>query len=417
MEGEGMQEIDGREDSDFETACRFVIRLGTLAHGYGPQTRRIESYLSRVTTALGYSGIFSSTPTGISFAFRKKDQLWHNTHLVSLTGSGFNLAKLAMVGELVSALEAKKISVVDAIERLDEIDMTPPPYGRAVVALGYALCGAGFAGFLKGSWWDIILSVALSIVVYFIIAATEHSSQRVTLWVPFLCAFIAAVASALLHSLLPGIQVYLITLSAIIYLIPGFSVSMGIIELTMSHVISGMINLMNGLISLLMLFAGAWLGIGAVNAFLHMQRGQEASVDAALTWLFVMMLSAGLCLAFQTPPRDLFWALAGCAIAYGGILLGGRIQGANLGNFLGTTLAVIFSNVWAEKTGRPTSIVLIPATVFMVSGSIGFRGLVAMSAGNTALGQSEFVQMFVVALTIGAGMIVGNTLYRPRITL
>lgn len=62
-------------------------------------------------------------------------------------------------------------------------------------------------------------------------------------------------------------------------------------------------------------------------------------------------------------------------------------------------------------------IVLLPAIVFLVSGSIGFRGLVAMSSGNTALGQSEFIQMFVVALTIGAGVIVGNTLYRPRITL
>jgi len=412
-----MQEADDREDSDFETACRFVIRLGTLTHGYGPQTRRLESYLSRVTTALGYSGIFSSTPTGIWFAFRKKDQLWHNNHLVSLAGSGFNLAKLAKVGELVSALEAKKITVADAIERLEEIDSMKPPYGRALTALGYALCGAGFAGFLKGSWWDIILSIVLSIVVYFIVAGTENSSQRLRLWVPFLCAFIAAVASALLHSLLPGIQVYLITLSAIIYLIPGFSVSMGIIELTMSYVISGMINLMNGLISLMMLFAGAWLGTGAVNALLKVQGGQDGSVGSSLVWLFVMMLAAGLCLVFQTPQRDLLWALAGCAIAYLGILLGGQIQGVNMGNFLGTTLAVIYSNVWAEKTGRPTSIVLLPAIVFLVSGSIGFRGLVAMSSGNTALGQSEFIQMFVVALTIGAGVIVGNTLYRPRITL
>ncbi|MGV8123212.1 MAG: threonine/serine exporter family protein [Candidatus Xenobiia bacterium LiM19] len=92
-------------------------------------------------------------------------------------------------------------------------------------------------------------------------------------------------------------------------------------------------------------------------------------------------------------------------------------SGSNLGNFIGTTFAVIFSNVWAKKTNRPTSIVLLPASVFLVSGSIGFRGLVAMSSGNTVLGQHEFIQMFVVASTIAAGMIVGSSIYKPKITL
>lgn len=412
-----MKQTDSGEEADFETACRFVVKLGTLAHGYGPQARRLESYLSRVIKALGYSGIFSSTPTSISFIFIKNDELWHRTHLVSLTGTGFNLAKLAEVGELVSSVEERKITIAEATERLDEIDRKSPPFGKAVVAMGYALCGAGFAGFLQGSWWDILLSIILSIVVYFIVACTEHSSERVTLWMPFLCAFITAVISAALHPLLPGIKVYLITLSAIIYLIPGFSISMGVIELTTRHVVSGIINLMNGLVSLVLLFAGAWAGISIVAAALPVNSVNYTPVGSALIWLFVILLAAGLCIVFQTPPRDLFWALAGCAIAYGGILLGEAVQGVNLGNFIGTTFAVIFSNVWAENTNRPISIVLLPASVFLVSGSIGFRGLVAMSSGNTVLGQHEFIQMFVVASTIAAGMIVGNSIYKPKITL
>jgi hypothetical protein len=41
--------------------------------------------------------------------------------------------------------------------------------------------------------------------------------------------------------------------------------------------------------------------------------------------------------------------------------------------------AAICVNLWARQTLRPTSITLLPAIVLLVSGSIGFRGLV----GNT----------------------------------
>jgi hypothetical protein len=40
-----------------------------------------------------------------------------------------------------------------------------------------------------------------------------------------------------------------------------------------------------------------------------------------------------------------------------------------------------------------------------------------MATGNVATGEQQFIQMFVVALTIAAGLLVGNTIVRPRGTL
>jgi len=40
-----------------------------------------------------------------------------------------------------------------------------------------------------------------------------------------------------------------------------------------------------------------------------------------------------------------------------------------------------------------------------------------MAAGQTAMGEQQFLQMFVVALTIAAGLLVGNTIVRPKATL
>ncbi|MGB5705567.1 MAG: threonine/serine exporter family protein, partial [Arenicellales bacterium] len=162
----------------------------------------------------------------------------------------------------------------------------------------------------------------------------------------------------------------------------------------------------------------AWLGVGMMSMLFSVPAATAGTpIDAQWLWLFMPPLILGLCVIFQTPRRDFLAACFGCAIAYGGILLGSVIAGGNLGNLIGTIIAVVFANLWAGKTGRPTSIVLLPAIILLVSGSIGFRGLASMAAGQTAIGEQQFLQMFVVALTIAAGLLVGNTISRPKNTL
>jgi uncharacterized membrane protein YjjP (DUF1212 family) len=405
------------DDAIFDQACRFIIKLGTVAHGYGPNATRLESYLSRVTTALGYRGVFRSTPTEIVFAFSQEGEPWQRTHLAAMTGTGLDLTRLAKVGELVDALESGEISISDASVRLDEIDKTPHPWGNLTGAVSYAFVGSAFAVLLSGVWWDVLFSALLSLVVYGMVLLAGRFGERMSAWLPISSAFVAGFLAAAAKVLFPELNIVLVTLSAILVLIPGFSISVGVVELVSNHVVSGTANLMNGLVYLVKQFAGAWLGIGLAGLLWSSSTAAGTPVNAQWLWLFMPALIVGLCVVFQTAPRDFLWACLGCTIAYGGILIGSAIEGGNLGNLLGTILAVAFANVWAGKTRRPTSIVLLPAIVLLVSGSIGFRGLAAVAAGQVATGEQQFLQMFVVALTIAAGLLVGNTIVRPQATL
>ncbi|MGB5384786.1 MAG: threonine/serine exporter family protein, partial [Lutimonas sp.] len=119
------------------------------------------------------------------------------------------------------------------------------------------------------------------------------------------------------------------------------------------------------------------------------------------------------CLAFQTSRRDLPWAVLVSGITYLSVLAGSAVLDSNMGNLLGAIVAVIIANFWAQKTGRPASIVLIPSIVLLVSGSIGFRGLASMAEGDVHLGVQQFFQMFVVAITILAGIMIGYTIVKP----
>ena len=60
---------------------------------------------------------------------------------------------------------------------------------------------------------------------------------------------------------------------------------------------------------------------------------------------------------------------------------------------------------------------MLHAIILLGSGSIGFRGLAAMTAGQIATGEQQLLQMFVVALTIAAGLLVGNTIVQSKVTL
>jgi uncharacterized membrane protein YjjB (DUF3815 family) len=307
--------------------------------------------------------------------------------------------------------------VSEATDRLDEIDKTPQVWGVASNAISYAFVGSGFAVLLSGGWWDVVLSAAFSLVVYGMVLLAGRLGERTAEWLPLSTAFVAGALAATAKFLLPEVNGVLLTLAAILVLIPGYSISVGIIELVGKRVVSGTANLMSGLVYLAKQFAGAWLGVGVVKSFLTIPASAGSPVDAQWLWLFVPLLIVGLCVVFQTAPRDFLWAAVGCAVAYAGILFGSAIAGSNLGNLFGTTIAVVFANFWARATKRPTSIVLLPAIVLLVSGSIGFRGLAAMAAGQMATGEQQVLQMFVVALTIAAGLLVGNTIAKPRVTL
>jgi uncharacterized membrane protein YjjB (DUF3815 family) len=217
---------------------------------------------------------------------------------------------------------------------------------------------------------------------------------------------------------IPELNIVTVILSSIAVLLPGYTVTLGVIELVSQDVVSGTTNLTNGLVYLVKQILGSWLGVGLVSALLTIPTAAAGTpANPVWLWLFIPLVIAALGFIFQTNPRDFLWVCVACAVAYGGTLLGSAIVSANLGTLLGTIFTVIFANLWAKLTNRPVTIVLLPAIVLLVSGSIGFRGLAVIAEGQTAIGLQEFFQMFVVALLIAGGLLVGNTIVKPKTTL
>ena len=403
-------------EEKFDDVCRFIIRLGKAAHVYGSPAIRLESYLNRVTKVFGLEGQFHATPISMVFAFKKEEGDWQRINLTSVSG-GLDLTKLPMLDEIVDEIVAGNLSIAEADSRMNEVEKAADPYGNLVVGLGYVALGAGIAGLFSGSWLDVLFSALLSIVVYLMVWLGGNKGGWIADLIPLSTALVAGVLATVLKHAFPELNYVLVTLSAIIVLVPGYSVSMGIAEIVNNHVVSGLTNLINGLVYLFKQFIGAWLAFSIINGIWMMPTTAGASpVDPTWLWVFVPAIFIGLIIVFQTAPRYLIWAFISCTIGYLGVEYGGDWLGSNMGNLIGAGLVGIFANTWEWKMGKPGSIVLLPAITVLVSGSIGFRGLVATAQGNAA-GTGQFMDMFLIAITLTAGLVIANTIVKPKKSL
>ena len=399
----------------FEDAWQFIVKAGLAAHRYGSTAGRLESFLVGLSKKFGYEGVFRSTPSDIVFAVRETPGSPQRVELIATPTPGVDLDKLARLGDLLQEVEAGTLSLADSFGRLDAIDKVSPPWGRFASMLGYAFTGIGLAPLLGGGWADALFAMLFSILVYGLVLLSARLGPFASDWLPFSTAFVVGVLATVVKFWVPELNFVLVILASVAILLPGYTISLGAGELVAGHIASGAANLMNGLICLFKQVAGGWLGVIAAGFVIPLAAmGPANPVEPVWMWLLVPTIIVGLCLAFQTSHRDLPWAALVCGIAYLGILAGSALLNSNLGNLVGTIIAVVVANLWARKTGRPSSIVLIPAIVLLVSGSIGFRGLASMAGGDLLLGAQQFLQMFVVAMTIFVGIVVGHTVIRPQ---
>jgi len=405
------------DDKATKLKYQFIINFGKAAHAYGSSSIRLEIYLGRLSDVLKIDGHFRVTPNQLIFAFNEEDKIGQTTHLSSVISGSFDMHKLAKLDELASELDTGEISIEEAFNRLKEIQKLKKPFGYSWTGLSYIFAGVGFAGILFGSWMDILFSGLMSLIVYGIVLISKNSKERWAGLIPISTAFAVAVLSVLLkHFFISELNYIAVTLSAIIILIPGYSVSIGISELVNSHVISGLTNLINGLVYLLKQFVGAWVGFTLVLAFINVNPAVAQPIDPIWMWMLIPILIIALPIVFQTSANDFGWAVLSCAMAYLGFLLGSELGDNNIGVLIGAVLAGIFANTWEWKTKKPGSIVLLPAIMILVSGSIGFRGLVSVAQGD-ADGTAQFLEMFIIAATLAAGFIIADALIKPKYNL
>jgi uncharacterized membrane protein YjjP (DUF1212 family) len=392
---------------------RFILTMARALHTAGTTAQGLEDSLALLARGLDLTNAqFFSTPTSIMCAFGELER--QETHLLRLAPAGPNLARLSKLDRVVTDVLDGTISTREALERAEVIEREPSPFGALTTILAFGLGSAGIASFLGGGVKEIAVGGVLGIITGSLESAAQRWAGLARVYEPiaaFAAAFLATSVAALLGPYAQSTAI----LAGIVVLLPGLVLTNAVRELAERHLASGTARLAGAAMILLGLVFGVALGDGAASALFGVVR---AVTPAALPWwgIAIALVATGVSfvVVLKAERRDTGWIVLACFVSY--LLASALVRGAGpeIGLFLAALVDGVASSLWGRWRDRPQSVVMVPAILMLVPGSVGFRSLNSLLEQNVIAGVQTAFAMVLAATALSAGLLVAASIADGR---
>lgn len=403
---------------DRRSAEALLERVAELLHALGTPAHRLERVLGRVAAQLGVEAQFLSTPTSLIFAFGSGEG--QRTHLRRVEPGEVDLGKLVEFDEALEDLEDGILTLDQTRARVEEVAAAPPRYGALPVTLAFGAASAGASVLFGGGWAELTITFCIGLGIGML--ARLLRGEAVRLFEP-LSAFLAAGVSLSIARGLVPMSDSIVTLSALIVLVPGLTMTVAMIELATRHLVSGMARLAGALTVFLTIAFGVamgralvgmvWPGVPSGGAL----GGAVVPLTAWMQWLALGLAPLAFAVLFQARWRELPWILAAGWVGIAVSRAGGAELSLELQSFLGALAVGLISNLFARALDRPASVPLMPGILLLVPGSVGYRALDLFLARDAVAGLETGFQAALVAVALVGGLLVSNVLLPPRRSL
>lgn len=397
-----------------EAEVGFVLALGQALHRYGTPAHRLEQSLGRVCQQLNLDAEVFSTPTTIIMSFGAPADL--KTRMMRVEGGELDMGKLAQVDALADAVLAQSITIEEGVAKLDAIIKGRSRFGRGLSTFVHGVTAGSLAVFFGGGLVDVALAGAIGLTLGLLAQLLKRSTDQARVFELIGAAFTAFTADVFSTSSYP-ISPSLVTLAALVVLLPGMSLTVAMTELATRNLIAGTARLMSAVIVLLELVVGVALGERVAHAIVDVHHSTAIPLPEYANWLALAASSVAVAILVQAQVRAFGWIVGGCFVAYVGSRLGTTWLDSQLGVLVGAFALGCLSNVYARLLDRPSQVVSVPAVLLLVPGGMGFRGMASLLNEDTLTGVETLFAMFIVATAIVAGLLIANAVVPPRRSL
>jgi len=390
---------------------RFVLALGRAMHRYGTPAHRLEEALAIVCRELSLQAEVLSTPTFLTVRFGDPAEL--RTSMMRVTPPELDLAKLAKLDALADAVGDREIDPVAGLEQIAAIEQAPRAWGLVPETITAALTPAAVTVFFGGGVRDIAAAATVGLVIGVLAIVTRARAPAARAF-ELLGAFVAAFGAGAIAGTLGGVHPSIVTIAALIALLPGLTLTTAMTELATRNLVSGTARLMGAFVILLELGIGVALGERLSAELFTIAAATPVTLPAWSVWVAFLVASLGMVVVCQAERRAVGWILLAALVGFAGAREGTELLGGELGVLVGAFALGIFANLYARGLDRPQQVVLVPAMILLVPGSLGFRGISSLLDRDTLTGIETTFAMFVVAMAIVAGLLIANAVVSPR---
>lgn len=399
----------------------WLEKLARGLHRFGTPAHRLEEALEEAAARRGLEAQVFSTPTAIFLALGRPGS--QQTRLMRLPPGEVNLEKLSLLeAELprhapeATANEAAGIgrSLQAAVEPIDEIVEAPDRYGPWPTTAAFALAAGAAARFFGGSAQDIAAAAGIGLGIGLLALAMQKLPRSRRLFEPI--AAIGAAGLATWAATAIGASPLVTTLSGLIVLVPGLTLTTAMTELATGHLVSGSARLAGALLTFVTIGFGVAVGSRAGALLFPATAPVQGQLSLPLWTEGAAMLVAALAFVvlFRAAPRDSGWVLASASVAYLGARSGAAALGPELGALFGALVLGIGSNLHARWLHRPAALTQVPGLMLLVPGSLGFRSVAALVEHDTLSGVQTAFTMVLVAIALVTGLLLANVLVPTR---
>jgi uncharacterized membrane protein YjjP (DUF1212 family) len=393
----------------------FLVRLGELLHAHGTPAMRLEESLEQCALRMGIRGQFLSTPTSLILGFGEGPA--QRTHLTRVDPGDVDLGKLVELDETIEAISQGRIGPERGLARLEEIAASPARYPSWSVPLAFALAACTAARFFGGGLPEVGVSFVIGLVIG-LQAILVGGRRRAALVFEGIAALSASALAVLAAWAWPQLSDRIVTLSGLIVLVPGLTLTVAMNELASRHLVAGTARLAWGAT----LFLSIGLGVALGRA---LQRALPAAAEAGLAsplpswtlWPALALAPVAFAVLFRARRKDLNWILIAGWLGFAGSRLGSSWLGPELGALVGALLVGLAGNLYARRFHHPASVMQVPGIMLLVPGSIGFQSLDSFLTQDVLTGMEAAFRMALVAGAIVGGLLFANALVPPRRSL
>lgn len=403
---------DIRSMDDGEAAIRLIIELSCALHRYGVAAHDLEEAMCETAETLGVQASYFATPTSIFIAFG--DTAEQRTSLLRVSPGEVNLGKLANLHVLQRRLADGEMLAKEGLEETRRVLNSRPRYnwGHNVAAFGMATGTA--AVFFGGGWDEVLLAFAVGLILGGLSWLTSGSPAAQRLFLP-VASFSASLLSLSAGLMFADMTSGIITVSSLIILIPGLSLTVAMSELSTQNLASGTARFAGALAQFMII----GFGVALARSLFALVAEPAANVpgdELGLPYVILSVAIASLAftILFQARPRDFVWVMLAGFVAFFCAKLGVRVLGPLAGPSFAAAALGLLSNELSRRLQHPAAITLVPGLLLLVPGSIGFNSIAALLNGKALESFESAYSMVLVAAAIVAGLLLANLISHLR---
>ena len=400
-----------------QSAVVLVEKLGRALHAYGSSAHRLENALDQVSRRLGLRGQFFSTPTAIFASFESRTRPADEaprTVLLRVEPGEVNLEKLSALDAILGRVMRGEMLPQEAVKEVDGIVDAPPRFGLLLTFLAFALASGGAARFFGGGPKEWAVATFVGLLTGLLAWVAEKLPNGGRLYETTAALVAAFVTSAAAWWLAP-LSFSVVTISALIVLVPGLTLTLAMTELASRNLMSGSARFSGAMLMFMTIGVGFAVGSRLGRMLFGSIPAWQPTAQPWWTEVPALAITAGaLVVLFRAHPRDFGWIFVGGAVALAGGRLGASWLGPELGALIGAASVGMSANLFGRLRDRPAAIMQMPGLMLLVPGSLGFKSVAALVAQDTLSGVQTGFTVALVAISLVTGLLLANVLVPPR---